>query len=180
MKRLGLRLSYRWNANLPQPTGMQVPYLRLSGTSDSITDYHRSLHQDLNKEQLSKVLETDLSYRNQHIALEASLSAEERDAVRRRRMIYRSKQRGWLEVDILLGSWATKYVPQLTTEQLDEYELVLKEETIDIYNFVSGKDALPERLRGLSVIKLLQDYAYASKVIDPDSYERIKKEANLT
>ena len=43
----------------------------------------------------------------------ASLSSAERaggvdaEAVRRKRLVYRSKQRGWLEVDLLLGTWAS-------------------------------------------------------------------------
>ena len=134
----------------------------------------------LTSTQLDKIVSADKKYRLQHVQLENTLSDAERDSVRRRRMIYRSKQRGWLEVDILLGSWATKYVPHLTCEELDQYEIVLKEETIDIYNFVSGKNSLPDRLQNLSVMKMLQDYALNSGVTDPLSYERIKKEANLT
>lgn len=136
--------------------------------------------QGLSPQQIDKILSSDLRYRNQHIAVEQALDETERDEVRRKRMIYRSKQRGWLEVDILLGSWATKFVPGLSPRQLDEYELVLKEETIDIYNFVSGKDELPDRIKDLSVIKMLQEYAKSSKVNDPLSYERLKKETNLT
>jgi succinate dehydrogenase flavin-adding protein (antitoxin of CptAB toxin-antitoxin module) len=48
-------------------------------------------------------------------------------------------QRGWLEADILMGAWAAKYVPGLTEPQLDEYEVILNEETIDVFNFITGK-----------------------------------------
>jgi succinate dehydrogenase assembly factor 2 len=34
--------------------------------------------------------------------------------VRRKRLIYRSKQRGWLEVDLLMGTWAVEHVPKLS------------------------------------------------------------------
>jgi succinate dehydrogenase assembly factor 2 len=95
-------------------------------------------------------------------------------------MIYRSKQRGWLEVDLLLGSWAVDNVPKLTNKELDEYELVLKEETIDIYNYISGKDALPDHLKGLEVIQKLQAYAMAKNMASPEGYAEIKKKANLT
>ena len=54
-------------------------------------------------------------------------------------MIYRSKQRGWLEADILLGSWAVLHVPSLSIKELDEYEIILNEETIDVFNYVTGK-----------------------------------------
>ena len=36
----------------------------------------------------------------------------------RRKLLYRSKQRGWLEVDLILGKWATEFVPTLTAEEL--------------------------------------------------------------
>ena len=38
------------------------------------------------------------------------------DETNRKRLIYRSKQRGWLEVDLLLGSFATKHVPEFTSQ----------------------------------------------------------------
>ena len=95
-------------------------------------------------------------------------------------MIYRSKQRGWLEADILLGSWAKESVPKLSKKELDELDIVLQEETIDIYNFMSGKDELPDRLKHLSVMKSLKTYALNKDMVGPSAYESIKREANLT
>jgi succinate dehydrogenase assembly factor 2 len=95
-------------------------------------------------------------------------------------MIYRSKQRGWLEVDLLLGSWAVEFVPNLTEEELDQYEEILKVETIDIYNFVSGKDVPPEHIRRLPILKRLQDYAQQRDMVSPEGYAAMKRKANLT
>ena len=95
-------------------------------------------------------------------------------------MIYRSKQRGWLEVDLLLGSWAVENVPTLTAEELDQYEEILKVETIDIYNFVSGKDQPPEHIRSLPLMKRLQEYAKKVDVVTPEGYAAMKRSANLT
>ena len=36
----------------------------------------------------------------------------------RKRLLYRSKQRGWLEVDIILGSWASHHLPKLDKNTL--------------------------------------------------------------
>ena len=52
--------------------------------------------------------------------------------IRRKRLVYRSKQRGWLEVDLLLGTWAHENVQKLTEAELDEYEAFVNLETIDI------------------------------------------------
>jgi succinate dehydrogenase flavin-adding protein (antitoxin of CptAB toxin-antitoxin module) len=128
----------------------------------------------LSPEQLSNIARLDDSLRNHHMA------TVESDEARRKRMIYRSKQRGWLEADLLMGSWAVKHVPSLSLEELDEYEVLLKEETIDIYNYISGKDALPPHLQNLSVMKKIQGYAMTRNMANPEDYEAVKKETNLT
>lgn len=134
----------------------------------------------LSPKQIAKIARSDVELRNQHLVIEGNLDDRERDLVRRKRMIYRSKQRGWLEADLLMGSWAVKNVPTLTAEELDQYELLLKEETIDIYNFISGKDVLPAHLKDLPVMKKLQGYALEQNMQGPAAYENVKKETNLT
>ena len=129
-------------------------------------------------EQAERITFRDQQIRKEHETLHVKDGAN--DEVRRRRMIYRSKQRGWLEVDLLLGSWAEKNVPKLSAKELDEYDLILREETIDIYNYVSGKDPAPEHLEGLKVLKDIQEYALSSKVLDPETYAKFKRENNLT
>ena len=115
----------------------------------------------------------------------AELATEHRkipadDAVRRKRLIYRSKQRGWLEVDLLLGSWAAENVATLTKEECDAYEHILNCETIDIFNFITGKDPVPPRL-DTPVMKRLQDYCASAPLgTDPDAYAAAKTDANLT
>jgi succinate dehydrogenase flavin-adding protein (antitoxin of CptAB toxin-antitoxin module) len=105
----------------------------------------------LSPEQLEKIAKTDYALREKHVT-----ATPETDEARRKRMIYRSKQRGWLEADLLMGSWASKFVPGLSDKELDEYELLLKEETIDIYNYISAKDPLPPHLQGLGVMDKIQ------------------------
>ena len=129
----------------------------------------------LSHEQLEKIAKTDYMLRERHVS-----SVPENDEARRKRMIYRSKQRGWLEADLLMGSWASINVPHLTEEELDEYELLLKEETIDIYNYISAKDPLPPHLQNLNVMKKIQSYALERGMADPERYEKVKRETNLT
>lgn len=49
-----------------------------------------------------------------------------------------------LEVDLLLGSWAEENVPKLSKEQLNHYETIMNQQTIDIYNYMTGKEEPPE------------------------------------
>ena len=129
----------------------------------------------LSQEQLEKIATNDFMLREKHVS-----STPESDEARRKRMIYRSKQRGWLEADLLMGSWASMNVPHLTEQELDEYELLLKEETIDIYNYISAKDPLPLHLQNLGVMDKLQSYALEKGMSDPERYHRVKKDTNLT
>ena len=48
---------------------------------------------------------------------------------RQKRLIYRSKQRGWLEVDLLLGTWASQNVKKLNEQELDQFEAFVNMET---------------------------------------------------
>ena len=134
----------------------------------------------LTPEQKMKIRDSDAEFRNRHFRIEAGMDEKERDLVRRKRMIYRSKQRGWLEADLLMGSWAVKNVPKLSLAELDEYDVLLKEETIDIYNYISGKDTLPPHLAELGVMKKMQSYALERTMADPDMYRVVKKHTNLT
>lgn len=135
---------------------------------------------NLTPEQIAKIENTDQYLRTRHMEIEGNMSATERDVARRKRMIYRSKQRGWLEADILMGSWASENVPTLSDKDLDEYDTILKEETIDVFNFITGKDPLPDRLKNLRVMKMLQEYAMEAKLQTPGLYEDIKRKNNLT
>lgn len=138
------------------------------------------VNQDLPQKVMEKILSVDHTIRSKYESIDVVISKEEMDLVRRKRIIYRSKQRGWLEADLLMGSWAQENVPTLSSKDLDDYEELLKEETIDIYNYISGKDPLPDRLEKMPVMKKLQDYALASKVMSPESYAELKKKTNLT
>ena len=66
---------------------------------------------------------------------------------KRKKLIYRSWHRGTREMDLLLGSFADKYVPVFTPEQLEIYEDLLKENDPDLYNWYSGREAPPDRLK---------------------------------
>lgn len=105
----------------------------------------------------------------------------DKDLIRRKRLLYRSKQRGWLEVDLLLGSWAAEHVMTLSEAQLDEYELLLNQETIDIFNIVNGAMAPPPELEGSQILKQVQDYANGSPFgkASAQTYEEVKDRTNL-
>lgn len=102
--------------------------------------------------------------------------------VRQKRLVYRSKQRGWLEVDLLLGTWASENVANLSLLELDELEDLVNTETIDIYNIVTLRtDILPPHLEDNSVVAKIQNWAKHSPLgkADPATYKTVKTENNL-
>ena len=98
-----------------------------------------------------------------------------KDVAYKKRLIYRSKQRGWLEVDLLLGTWASENVMSLSTDQLKQYELILNQETLDIYNFIIERDEVPPELEN-QVMGMLRQFALDKGVVPtPMDYEKKMK-----
>lgn len=117
-----------------------------------------------------------------------SRSKEERELdIRKKRLIYRSKQRGWLEVDLLLGTWASENVPNLTSkDELDQFENFVNLETIDIYNILTLRTDVPEELCGVeggekSLVQRIQDWAKESPLgkASREKYVEVKTKNNL-
>ena len=77
----------------------------------------------------------------------------------RKRLLYRSKQRGWLEVDIILGSWASDHLPKLDKNTLLKYEKILNQETTDIFDIIVRSKSIPQDL-DKDLIESIQDYSH--------------------
>jgi succinate dehydrogenase flavin-adding protein (antitoxin of CptAB toxin-antitoxin module) len=89
----------------------------------------------------------------------ASLRSEHPLSARQRRIIFRSRQRGWLELDVLLGSWAAKHVPGLTEERdIVMVETLLALETPHLYKWIIGQEQPPAEVDN-QVMKSLQAFA---------------------
>lgn len=63
----------------------------------------------------------------------------------RKRLRYRSWHRGCKETDMLLGKFADQTLDTLNTKALRLYEALLEENDADIWDWLSGKTAPPER-----------------------------------
>lgn len=118
-------------------------------------------------------------------------SVQTTDANRRKRLIYRAKQRGWLEVDLLLGTWANIHVPTLNTDQLNEFENFVNMETIDIYNVLTLRSDVPDEMKSgregdgssnsRTIVEQIQDWVKESPLgkADQEKYHEVKTKNNL-
>lgn len=128
----------------------------------------------------------DLQLRKQYIAtrttfpesaqpFDGSSRVGAKDAIRKR-LIYRSKQRGWLEVDLLLGSFASEYAAGFSDAEVAQYERILNMETLDIFKFISGQVPAPDELQS-PIFERLKEYANKNPIgiASPKDYEKIKQ-----
>lgn len=65
---------------------------------------------------------------------------------RLKRLKFRAHHMGSNENDILFGGFAEKYLHTLSVEQLDRFEALIAETDNDLFNWVTDKLPVPERL----------------------------------
>lgn len=80
---------------------------------------------------------------------------------RRRRLIYRSRYTGMKETDLLLGPFAERHVPGFSEDQLDRYEDLLAVPDPDIFNWATGREAVPPEYDN-DIMNLLRNFNVAS------------------
>ena len=78
------------------------------------------------------------------------------DAVRRR-LLYRSKMRGWLEMDLMLGKWAAANLEELDGQGLEQYAEVLAMENPDLYKWLTGQAPVPDEIKNDVLRRMLSD-----------------------
>ena len=76
-----------------------------------------------------------------------AMALQQDPAVRRKviinKLLYRSRQRGFLEMDLLVGIWAEKRIPQMGDDNLHQFELILDQENPDLYKWLTGQEQPP-------------------------------------
>ncbi len=87
---------------------------------------------------------------------------------KRKRLIFRSGHRGMKEMDLIMGSFAEKHVPDFTPEELDIYEELLENTDPEMYGWITGREKAPVNVQSPILEKLLaHDYtAYRTEKSD--------------
>jgi antitoxin CptB len=74
---------------------------------------------------------------------------------KRKRLIFRSEHRGTKEMDLIMGSFARKYVPEFSEGELAQYEELLLNNDPDLYNWLTLKEEPPANVRSDVFDKLM-------------------------
>lgn len=80
---------------------------------------------------------------------------------RRKRLLYQSRHRGTQEADLLIGGFATQFLPVMDNRQLDLFERLLDENDVDLVNWITGRAVAPETIRN-DVFDLLNNFKLGS------------------
>jgi len=96
--------------------------------------------------------------------IEGQIDKNESIDIRKKRLIFRSWHRGIKEADILLGSFADQFLHDMTDEQLDKYETLLREADSDLVAWITNDRPAPEHydhdvmtmLKSIDYIKILK------------------------
>ena len=80
---------------------------------------------------------------------------------RRRRLRFRCWHRGTREADLLLGSFADRYVGGMDTAQLDRFERLLGNSDPDLYNWMTEREPVPPDF-DTDVMRLLKEHRYTA------------------
>ncbi|XP_057422255.1 succinate dehydrogenase assembly factor 2, mitochondrial [Lotus japonicus] len=88
---------------------------------------------------------------------EIDLSTEESKRRSLNRLLYRSKQRGFLELDLVLGKWVEDNIHSLDENRIKSLIHVLDLENPDLWKWLSGQEQPPESISANPVFAAIKE-----------------------
>lgn len=80
--------------------------------------------------------------------------------VRRKQLAFRSRYRGIKEMDIIMGQFCAAVLPDLSEEELSQFEALLRESDHDLYSWISGRSEVPEQAKKNPMIVRLLEFDF--------------------
>lgn len=74
----------------------------------------------------------------------------------KKQLAYRSIHRGCKETDFLIGEFAKEKLNQMNDDELIIYQDFLEQDDLEIYNWIVGKNTIPEKY--LSLVKEIKKF----------------------
>lgn len=72
-----------------------------------------------------------------------------------KKLLYQSKNRGCKEIGLILSKFATIYLPTMDDDSLKNFSLILDQNDIDIYDWITDKAIPPLQLNSKVMLQLL-------------------------
>ncbi|HNQ91731.1 MAG TPA: succinate dehydrogenase assembly factor 2 [Alphaproteobacteria bacterium] len=91
---------------------------------------------------------------------EVRVESEEPTENWRKRLTFRAWHRGTREMDLLIGSFAEKYINGFDRADLAIFEEILINNDPDVYDWITGRKNPPEELKS-RVLDLLLSHSFA-------------------
>ena len=79
------------------------------------------------------------------------------DAIRRKRLLFRSRHRGTREADLLYGAFADRYLASFSPAQVDAWERLLDQDDPDLWDWLVGA-AVPPPALDTDVFAMLKQF----------------------
>lgn len=73
---------------------------------------------------------------------------EDELTLRRKKLLYRARYRGFKEADLLIGGFARAHLEAMSASELDEFEDLLQLNDRELYDWATGKADAPANLAG--------------------------------
>ncbi len=81
---------------------------------------------------------------------------------RRKRLKFQANHRGMKEMDLILGAFADATLPDLTDDQLDQFETLLQCPDQDLFAWMIGKEPLPDEFNN-EIMQMIQNFQFPGK-----------------
>ncbi|KXS15535.1 DUF339-domain-containing protein [Gonapodya prolifera JEL478] len=92
------------------------------------------------------------------IPLDQGFPSDEPIDTKRARLVYMSRKRGIKETDLLLSTFAKKYLGTFDEQMLDEYDALLEENDWDIFYWSTGVRPLPDDIASMKIMPILVEH----------------------
>ncbi|KAL0441748.1 UNVERIFIED_CONTAM: Succinate dehydrogenase assembly factor 2, mitochondrial [Sesamum radiatum] len=90
-------------------------------------------------------------------SLDIDLSSEESKRRLFNRLLYRSKQRGYLELDLILGKWVEDHIHSMDETGIKSLVHVLDLENPDLWKWLTGQEQPPEEVNANPVFASVKE-----------------------
>lgn len=77
---------------------------------------------------------------------------------RRKRLLWRARMRGWLELDVLIGTFTERHIHDFEDAKLDLLEEVLELENPDLFKWLTFQVPVPEELARNEIMTALLEF----------------------